>query len=117
MFRIIILGWETQPRQRPCGEESGKKIGKTSELSMTATGDQNDAQDHGEKSKYEISPDEVKRRFENMKEYLKEIANSQLSEYAPLPQLERHQAWILVGGCNKHYKEFETYSLATDTFS
>ena len=52
-----------------------------------------------------------------MKEYWKEIANSKPSEDAPLPQLERHQAWILVGGCNKHYKNLETYSLAADTFS
>ena len=43
--------------------------------------------------------------------YLRSIAETKPSEAAPLPHLERHQAWLLLRGI-KYYKDYETYGLA-----
>jgi len=50
----------------------------------------------------------VKQRVAAMEDYLRSIADAKPSEAAPLPHLERHQAWLLVRGI-KYYKDYETY--------
>ena len=59
----------------------------------------------------------VEERVKGMKDHLLEIAGVPPSEDTPLPHLERHQAWLLLGGYQKQYKNLQTYDLGANTFS
>ena len=59
----------------------------------------------------------VEERVKTMKDYLLEIAGVPPSEDTPPPHLERHQAWLLLGGYHKHHKNLETYGFGANTFS
>jgi len=54
--------------------------------------------------RFKVTPKMVEERVKAMKDYLVEIAGVPPSEDTPLPHLERHQAWLLLGGYQKHYK-------------
>ena len=66
--------------------------------------------------RFKVTPQMVEERVKAMKNYLLEIAGVPPSEDTPLPHLERHQAWLLLGGYQKHYKNLETYDLGTTHF-
>lgn len=66
---------------------------------------------------FKVTPKMVEERVKAMKDHLLEIASVPPSEDTPLPHLERHQAWLLLGGYQKHYKNLETYDLGANTFS
>lgn len=66
---------------------------------------------------FKVTPKMVEERIKAMKDHLLEIASVPPSEDTPLPHLERHQAWLLLGGYQKHYKNLETYDLGANTFS
>ena len=59
----------------------------------------------------------VEERVKTMKDCLLEIADVPLSEDTPPPHLERHQAWLLLGGYHKHYKNLKAYDFGANTFS
>ena len=67
--------------------------------------------------RFKVTPQMVEERVKAMKYYLLDIAGVPPSEETPLPQLERHQAWLLLGGYKKQYKNLETYDLGANTFS
>ena len=67
--------------------------------------------------RFKVTPQMVEDRVKDMKDYLLDIAGVPPSEETPLPQLERHQAWLLLGGYKKQYKNLETYDLGANTFS
>ena len=67
--------------------------------------------------RFEVTPKMVEERVKTMKDYLLEIAGVPPSEDTPPPHLERHQAWLLLGGYHKHYKNLETYDFGANTFS
>ena len=71
----------------------------------------------GENYRYKVSPEEIEEKVKAMKDYLLTIAKAKPSEDAPLPHLERHQAWLLFGGNQKEYKNLETFDFAAETFS
>ncbi|KAL9966357.1 hypothetical protein ACROYT_G024413 [Oculina patagonica] len=66
---------------------------------------------------YEVTPQMVEEKVTAMKGYLLDIASAPPSEDTPPPHLERHQAWLLLGGYQKWYKDLETFTLGGDTFS
>ena len=67
--------------------------------------------------RFKVIPQMVEERVKAMKDYLLDIAGVPPSEETPLPQLERHQAWFLLGGYKNQYKNLETYDLGANTFS
>lgn len=67
--------------------------------------------------RFKVTPQMVEERVKDMKDYLLHIAGVPPSEETPLPQLERHQAWLLLGGYKNQYKNLETYHLGANTFS
>ena len=67
--------------------------------------------------RFKVTPQMVEERVKDMKDYLLQIAGVPPSEDKPLPHLERHQAWLLLGGYQKNYKNLETYDLGANTFS
>jgi len=67
--------------------------------------------------RFKVTPQMVEERVKAMKGYLLDRAGVPPSEDAPLPHLERHQAWLLLGGYQKQYKNLETYDLGANTFS
>jgi len=67
--------------------------------------------------RFKVIPQMVEERVKAMKDYLLDIAGIPPSEETPLPQLERHQAWLLLGGYKNQYKNLETYDLGANTFS
>jgi len=67
--------------------------------------------------RFKVTPQMVEERVKAMKDYLLDIAGVPPSEDIPLPHLERHQAWLLLGGHQKQYKNLETYHLGANTFS
>ena len=67
--------------------------------------------------RFKVTPQMVEERVKAMKDYLLDIAGVPQSEETPLPQLERHQAWLLLGGYKNQYKNLETYDLGANTFS
>lgn len=48
--------------------------------------------------RFKVTPQIVEERVKDMKDYLLDIAGVHPSEETPLPHLERHQAWLLLGG-------------------
>ena len=67
--------------------------------------------------RFKVTSQMVEEKGKAMKDYLLGIAGVPPSEETPLPHLERHQAWMLLGGYRKHYKDLKTYELGADTFS
>ena len=51
--------------------------------------------------RFKVTPQMVEERVKDMKDYLLEIAGVPPSEDRPLTHLERHQAWLLLGGYEK----------------
>ena len=68
------------------------------------------------KYRFKVTPKMVKERVKAMKDHLPQIAGVPPSEDTPPPHLERHQAWLLLGGYLKQYKSLETYDLGANTF-
>ena len=44
-------------------------------------------------------------------------SKTNIYNFQSYPHLERHQAWLLLGGYHKHYKNLETYDFGAHTFS
>ena len=67
--------------------------------------------------RFKVTLQMVEERVKDMKDYLLEIAGVPPSEDRSVPHLERHQAWLLLRGYQKNYKNLETYDLGANTFS
>ena len=58
--------------------------------------------------RFKMTPQMVEERVKAIKNYHLDLARVPPSEDTPLPHLEHHQAWLLLGGYQKNCKNLET---------
>ena len=66
-----------------------------------------------EECRYEVTPKFIEEKIVTVKDYLLSIAKVEPSQDVPPPHLERHQAWLLLGGNQKSFRDLETFSLGS----
>jgi len=104
-----------QTSKRPCTSTEGADDAVVINLVVK---DMKDAEEEQlMEYRFKVTLQMVEERVKAMKDYLLDIAGVPPSEETPLPQLERHQAWFLLGGYKNQYKNLETYDLGANTFS